>query len=281
VQAVATGTPSAQQPATPLRFRRSAEKLTAGQLRALRDAFSKVYPISDERGYQFYAGIHGYPLPAYCDMAHGHPEYFLPWHRAYLYFFERALRRQNADAALAWWDWTSSGSQANGIPKAYADKQAGTKANPLFNAKVNAAAVDQGKKRGDPRPSTTERFPGQPGTEPLPTAQWLTRLIENHPDFTDFSNRLEKVHGDVHVWVGGHMSDIGFAAYDPIFWAHHTMIDRVWSLWQIRWGKTPPAAALDQALSPFPMTVRQTLSTQALGYDYAGSTAHAPAGPVN
>jgi tyrosinase len=277
---VATGTPSAQQPATPLRFRRSAEKLTAGQLRALRDAFTKVYPIADERGYQFHAGIHGYPLPAYCDMAHGHPEYFLPWHRAYLYFFERALRAQNADAALPWWDWTSSGSQATGIPKAYADKQAGTKPNPLYSSKVNPVAVEQGKKARRPRPAVTERFPGQPGTNPLPTATWLTRLIENHPDFTDFSSRLERVHGDVHVWVGGHMSDIGFAAYDPIFWAHHTMIDRVWSLWQLRWGKTPPAAALDQALSPFPMTVRQTLSIHALGYEYAGSSAHSPAGPV-
>jgi tyrosinase len=277
---VATGTPSAQQPATPLRFRRSVERLTPGQLRALRDAFARVYPISDERGYQFYAGIHGYPLPAYCDIAHGHPEYFLPWHRAYLYFFERALRAQNGDAALPWWDWTSPGSQTTGIPKAYADGQAGNKPNPLYAAAVNAAAADQGEKRGDPRASTTERHPAQPGTNPLPTAEWVAWLIDNHPSFTDFSSRLEKAHGDVHVWVGGHMSDIGFAAYDPIFWAHHTMIDRVWALWQLKWGKTPPAPALDQALSPFPMTVRQTLSVHSLGYEYAASSAHSPAGPV-
>lgn len=277
---MATGTPSATQPATPLRFRRSVERLTTGQLRALRDAYAKVYPIADERGYQFYAGIHGYPLPAYCDIAHGHPEYFLPWHRAYLYFFERALRAQNSGAALAWWDWTSPTSQAKGIPPAYADKQVRKAANPLNAAKVNAEAVDQGKKRGDPRPSTTQRDPGRPGTAPLPTANWVARLIANHSDFVDFSNRLERAHGDVHVWVGGHMSDIGFAAYDPIFWAHHTMLDRIWHLWQLKWGKTPPAAALDQALPPFPMTVRQTLSIHSLGYEYAASSAHAPAGPV-
>jgi tyrosinase len=278
---VATGTPTTSQPATPLRFRRSVEKLTPGQLRALRDAFSKVYPIGDERGYQFYAGIHGYPLPAYCDIAHGNPEYFLPWHRAYLYFFERALRAQNRDAALPWWDWTSSGSQTQGLPKAYTDKQAGNKPNPLYAAKVNAKAVEQGKKRGDPRPSTTERDPGRPGTTPLPTAGWLTRLIDNASDFRDFSNRLERAHGDVHVWVGGHMSDIGFAAYEPIFWAHHTMIDRVWHMWQLKWGKNPPAATLDQALPPFPMTVRQTLSIHSLGYEYSASSARATVRPVS
>ena len=27
------------------------------------------------------------------------------------------------------------------------------------------------------------------------------------------------------------MGTIAFAAYDPIFWAHHTMIDRLWRLW--------------------------------------------------
>ena len=278
---VATGTPSANQPSTPLRFRRSVEKLTTGQLRALRNAFTKAYGISDERGYQFYAGIHGYPLPAYCDMAHGHPEYFLPWHRAYLYYFERALRRQDPNAALPWWDWTSSGSQTDGIPKAYADKRVGTKPNPLYQAKVDPRAVEQGKRRGDPRPATTERQPGRPGTVPLPTAQKITNLIEHASSWTDFSNRLEGIHGDIHVWVGGHMSDIGFAAYDPIFWAHHTMIDRVWYLWQLKWGKTPPAAALDQALAPFPMTVRQTLSIHSLGYEYAASSAHAPVSSVS
>jgi tyrosinase len=277
---MATGTPSATQPATPVRFRRSVEKLTAGQLRALRDAFTKVYAISDERGYQYHAGIHGYPLPAYCDMAHGHAEYFLPWHRAYLYFFDRALRAQNANASLPWWDWTSPGSQANGIPPAYAQAKVGKQDNPLYRAKVNPEAVAQGRRRGDPRPATTQRDPGLPGTVPLPTTRWLNNLIDNHSSFVDFSNRLERTHGDIHVWVGGHMSDIGFAAYDPIFWAHHTMIDRVWSMWQLKWGKTPPAAALDQALTPFPMTVRQTLSIHALGYDYAASSAAAPASRV-
>ena len=46
----------------------------------------------------------------------------------------------------------------------------------------------------------------------------------------------------MHIWVGGHMGQIPFAAYDPIFWAHHTMIDRLWRLWQLRHpGTLPPA----------------------------------------
>jgi tyrosinase len=70
------------------------------------------------------------------------------------------------------------------------------------------------------------------------------------------------------------MTQIAFAAYDPIFWAHHTMIDRLWRLWQLRHpGALPPAAILLDALPPFRATVRQTLDVTALGYDYATSTA--------
>jgi tyrosinase len=48
------------------------------------------------------------------------------------------------------------------------------------------------------------------------------------------------------------------------------MIDRLWRLWQLRHpGSLPPASILDEALPPFRMTVRQTLSVTALGYDYA------------
>jgi tyrosinase len=75
------------------------------------------------------------------------------------------------------------------------------------------------------------------------------------------------------------MSDIATAAYDPLFWAHHTMIDRVWRLWQLRHPHAePPASMRHVALPPFPMTVADTLDTNALGYDYAASTA-STAGP--
>ena len=66
------------------------------------------------------------------------------------------------------------------------------------------------------------------------------------------------------------MGDIPFAAFDPIFWAHHAMIDRVWRLWQLRHPQAGvPASLLGEALPPFQMTVRQTLDSSTLGYDYA------------
>ena len=93
-------------------------------------------------------------------------------------------------------------------------------------------------------------------------------------DFLDFSEAAEELHNRVHVWVGGHVSQIPFAAFDPIFWAHRAMVDRLWRLWQLRHpGARPPAALLDDALPPFRMTVAKTLDPTALGYDYAVASA--------
>lgn len=271
---MSTGTPSAQQPATALRFRRNADRLTAGQLRNLREAFARAQAIPDDRGYGFHAGIHGLPLPIGCDNAHG-TEYFLPWHRAYLYFLERALRDLVPRAMLAWWDWRTGPRRPPALPRAFADARADGAPNPLAGARVDPLALRQARAAGLTVPSRTSRRPGANSAVELPSAADVSAILEL-ADFGDFSAQLEGLHDRVHVWTGGHMGMIPFAAFDPIFWAHHTMVDRIWRLWQLRHpGARPPARILDEALPPFRMTVRQTLDVTALGYDYAVSSASA------
>jgi tyrosinase len=259
VPAVALAAPAA------LRHRRSVRRLTAGQLADLRHAFTAAQAIHDDRGYQHHAGIHGLPLPMYCT--HGSP-LFLPWHRAYLYFFERALQDRVAGVTLPWWDWTHA--HAEGIPAVYAGSQAGGQPNPLHGSPIQPSGREPGGS------DHTVREPGGPGAPPLPSPQALAGVLAL-TDFLDFSNQLEDIHNGVHVWVGGTMGDIATAAYDPLFWAHHAMIDRVWRLWQLRHPHAgPPASLLHRALPPFSATVADVLDSNTLGYDYAASTASAP-----
>jgi tyrosinase len=270
LRGVATGSPRAQDPVAPVRFRRNADRLTRGQLSLLRAAFAAVYGIQDDRGYAHHAGIHGLPLPIGCDNAHGTP-YFLPWHRAYLYFFERALRDRVGDAMLTWWDWRTGPNRPARVPEPFSKTRISGKANPLHSARVPRLALDQGRRAGMNVASRTTREPGDPRL--LPTVREARDVLELR-DFLDFSSALEGLHDRVHVWTGGHMGLIPFAAFDPIFWAHHTMVDRLWRLWQLRHpGGRPPRSILDEALPPFRMTVRQTLDVTALGYDYAVASA--------
>ena len=97
----------------------------------------------------------------------------------------------------------------------------------------------------------------------------MTNVMEENT-YDGFWNKLENVHDAVHVWVGGAMSAVPTAAYDPVFWSHHAMIDRLWYIWQIsQKGAQPPADLLSVVLSPFPMTVAQTLDIANLRYEYA------------
>jgi tyrosinase len=273
---MSTGAASPQHPTVPLRHRLNIDSMNASQLSDFRAAVQAAMAISDERGYNYHAGIHGYPLPISCDIAHGRP-IFLPWHRAYLYFFELALRDQQPGVTLPWWDWTTD----RHIPRAYDEPKVGEDPNPLYSAKVDPLARQQGERAGDVKGPMTTRRPGADGSPPLPSEEDIKKVLEL-PGFLDFTHQLENFHNNVHVWVGGpsgDMSDIPFAAFDPIFWAHHAMIDRVWRMWQLRHpSASVPATLLDEALPPFNMTVRQTLDANTLGYDYAVQAASSRAG---
>lgn len=256
-----TVTPARAQAPQALRHRRSVRRLTAGQLADFRRAVAEAQAIGDDRGYQSWAGIHGLPLPISCVH---HRELFLPWHRAYLYMFEKALQERVPGVTLPWWDWTN---HATGIPDAYSKQRVEGKRNPLFNSPIQPSG------RAKPGQLRTNREPLAP--EELPSIAEVDFVLRDK-DFLGFQTQLESIHDGIHEWTGGTMGVIATSAYDPLFWAHHCMIDRLWYLWQLRHSRVGvPANLIDRALAPFPMTVRDVLDVTQLGYDYAASTAAA------
>jgi tyrosinase len=241
--------------ATNLVTRVSVDTLSDASLALLRQGYAAMQAISDNRGFHALSGIHGIP-EHYCH--HG-DLLFLPWHRAYLYNFEQYLQDRAAGATIPWWDWTSDTSHKTGIPAAFsaATDPAG-KPNPLLQSQIDEPKFNR----------ATVRHPGAP--KKLPTADDVNQAL-GLADFADFSGQLEvQIHNRVHMWVGGDMGIIPLAAFDPIFYSHHTMIDRIWYLWQVKNapGSMPPDL-LDQVLPPFNMTVSDVLDISKLGYQYA------------
>jgi tyrosinase len=253
-----------------LRLRKSVTQLSSAEVAGLRSGISKMVSLSDDRGYEFWAGIHGLPLPTYCQ--HGSP-LFLPWHRAYLYHFEQYLLDQEPNVSLPWWDWSTQ----QGIPEVYADATvAGGATNPLASAPVSGIPDSQFQALGESPITQTSRAPGPNATLPSPGEVASVLDLDNFLTFTD---QLETMlHNRVHVWAGGSMGLIPVAAYDPLFWAHHTMVDRLWALWQ----QSHPGAELGGGLTvntsippPFGMTIGQVLSIATLGYEYAAASSSA------
>lgn len=267
------------------------------EIARLRRAYARMKSLNDDRGYDFFASIHGLAMPIWCH--HG-TALFLPWHRAFLYFFELGLQtrlgprfttRTPADGDLAevglpWWDWTSELSHSDGLPDSYTDPDPD---NPLRDAEIGSCAGGQSLATGvwsaamtnlvrtnpglsgtitTTDPPTTQRFPGDPAD--LPTGMEVDDDVMSQTTFDSFSTALENVHNSIHVWVGGAMAAVPTSAYDPIFWSHHAMIDRLWYIWQLSQnGVDPPASLMNVVLAPFPMTVADTLAIANLRYDYA------------
>jgi tyrosinase len=249
-------------------LRENIEELSDNSLTDLREAFKRIMEIQDNRGYNYIAGFHG--VPGWYCWHHGSRSrgdlsrpfnLFCPWHRAYLYWFEQFLKDRLEHVNLPWWNWSSEASRTNGIPKAFSDEFVNGTPNPLYKAHILVPNSNP------PFDEDTRRDPQDPSD--LPTPQMIDELLELN-DFDDFDIILENIHDQIHGWVGGSMGLVSTAAYDPLFWSHHCMVDRLWYLWQLRHGFTNGMQdMLDEVLEPFPLRVRDVIDIRSLGYEYA------------
>jgi tyrosinase len=258
---------------------------TPDALTVLRDAYSRMQQLgaADNRSWIHWSGIHGFAeflCWHHSKVGKGNDQrpfnLFLPWHRAYLLYFEHSARDQNKAASIPWWDWTSPVSHKSGIPKSFAIPKLSGQRNPLASGPIPVLPATPSARAEPARFS--QRRPGRPAR--LPTAKRASALLAL-TSYLDFSSQLEDVHDEIHGWAGGDMGVVATSAFDPIFWSHHCMIDRLWYLWQLRHGVSNiPPDYLDRPLAPFALTVRDVLDINRIGYEYASTTLHAgAAGP--
>ena len=253
-----------------MNLRKDVRNLSDQELTDLRTAYGQMMQIRENRGYNYLAGLHGVP-GWYCWHHQRNTRtilsarLFLPWHRAYMYRFEQAVQDQNPEVNVHWWDWTSDTSRSEGIPRAFSDITFGddNQTNPLYQSHMYVPTANP------PLDQDTFRSPASPLD--LPTREDIDRLL-TLSDFGDFNDELEDIHDRMHVWVGGSMAQVATAAFDPIFYSHHAMIDRIWWIWQLENGNSGmPPNLLNMVLEPFNLTVRDVLNIYDLGYDYASS----------
>lgn len=251
-----------------LRIRQGVHNLSDADVTAFRSAYAQMQAISDNRGYQYFAGLHGVPN-WYCwhhqqnDHSAQQMQLFPVWHRAYLYNFEMAMRDRVPGVTLPWWDWTLRPPRQNGLPQIFTDRAAGDQPNPLLSFRINLPSTNP------PLVRATRRQPERPSE--LPAQDDVDNVLAA-TDWGDFADALENVHDQVHGWAGGDMGIVGSAAFDPIFWSHHSMIDRIYWLWQVKNGNSNISSdLLDVPLAPFNLRVRDVLNVNDLGYDYAAA----------
>lgn len=189
---------------------------------------------SDPTSWAYQAAIHGThaskTLALYNNCQHG-TWFFLPWHRMFLYYFERIVRAAVADngGSSAWslpfWDYEGPGQQPS-LPPAFRPSST----MPALQA-TRASAVNAGRALSS---AVTSSAHAQACGAFVGTTEFgggITGVAQ----FSNDTGQLEnQPHNVIHNAVGGTqgpMRDPQAAAQDPIFWLHHANIDRLWWLW--------------------------------------------------
>jgi polyphenol oxidase len=243
------------QPGLPMRTRQAAHLVDAEYTAKITKAYAlmRALPDTDPRSFNNQANLHC----AYCDNHFFYPEYpnsrleihrnwlFLPWHRLFIYHHERILAKLLGDDtfALPFWDFDNQSSQkpeGNTYPLIYRNKD-----SPLFDPLRQAcSAYPRLVDFQDPfqfcpnKTADYQRFQNAHAmyTQIVATPT-LPTLFHGEPyRYGDIGavggGTIEvKPHGSMHVWANVAKATFTNSASDPIFYALHAEIDRLWKLW--------------------------------------------------
>lgn len=213
-----TGIPALADYAVGPTVRRNASGMSSNDpiLRGYRRAITAMRGLQDTNpcSWFYQAAIHGTTDPRNLtawNTCHNDPTFFWAWHRMYLYWFERIVRKYGRmyDWAIPYWDWTNASERAMPAPFRVSG-------DTLFDGTRNNSVNNGGQLSTSLATSVTNA---------------MTLL-----DYFSAQSSVNGPHGSVHVAVGGNMGDVDTAAQDPIFWVHHAQVDRLWNLWLAQGG---------------------------------------------
>jgi len=216
--------------------------------------------------------------------------WFLPWHRAFLAVTEWKLRAISGNPALAlpYWDWSSDRTiptafLRSGSPLARAVRH--TPDRPLTSVEVDHLLHDDALALAGVGALRCRAFRAW-SPEQIPYC--FGGMASPNADRWHGRSRLETVpHNAVHNYVGGEgpggalgdMTELSTAALDPVFYAHHANLDRLWEAWRndpLHRASEPADPAFLERRFPFPwldgtvvtLSVADVLDTRRLGYAY-------------
>lgn len=255
-----------------VRQRREIRTLTDAQRNTFFAAVKRLQSGARPTRYDNFTSIH-YSVRT---TAHGYA-WFFSWHRAYLVAFEKALQEHDPSIMLPFWDW-SYDSQAPELAPVWQSTWYGGNGRASDNCVVDGQFSNW-------RPAypsdhcLRRRWDDGNELSAFYSTDALRDIMRRTTSYDTFRREIESVpHGQVHVAIGLDMSTM-YSPNDPMFWAHHTFIDKLWADWQAMSSGRAASyngqnangrpARLTDVLSPYPQTVQQVMRTTSLCYTYA------------
>ncbi|XP_017644082.1 polyphenol oxidase, chloroplastic-like [Gossypium arboreum] len=286
-----------------IRIRPAAHLVDANYLEKFTKAMElmKALPDDDPRSFKQQANVHC----AYCNGAYDHVGFpdqqlqihfswlFFPFHRFYLYFYERILGKLIGDPnfAMPFWNWDSPPGMV--IPDIYVDPT-----SPLYDEKRNVdhqppklldldyAGTEELLSKRDQIKSNLSVMYRQMVTYKTPSLFHGAAYRAGDNPSPGMGSVENNPHTAVHRWVGDKrepfsedMGNFYSAGRDPLFYAHHCNVDRLWNIWKSLPGKKRTDFTdtdwldssflfYDENANLVRVKVRDCLNSRTLGYDY-------------
>ncbi|CAM0908421.1 unnamed protein product [Alopecurus aequalis] len=246
-------------PAEPLRVRRPVHAVGAEYMAKYERLIAIMKALPESHPHSFYqmANIHC----AYCTGSYrqtGDPElfmqihfswFFFPFHRAYIYFFERIAAKLLGDPGFAvpFWSW---------------DVPEGMRMPPEFDI-PSSPLYDPIRNPNHSPPKLVDLLFAKPGIEnnltddqqiqtnlqtmykqmignaALPTLFHGQPFRAGQTDMPGAGTVEQSPHNTMHTWVGNatktsfeNMGTYYSAGRDPLFYVHHNNLDRLWDAWR-------------------------------------------------
>ncbi|XP_019159369.1 PREDICTED: polyphenol oxidase II, chloroplastic [Ipomoea nil] len=222
----------------------------------------KELPADDPRNFYQQALVHC----AYCNGGYVQPDHpdkeiqvhnswlFFPFHRWYLYFYERILGKLIGDPTfgLPFWNWDTPAGML--IPQYFRNQN-----SPLYDENRSQAhlplVMDLGYAGTDNDATDQERISNNLALmyKSMVTNAGTAELFLGKPyksgdlPVNKGGGSIENIpHTPVHRWVGDvkprtqngeDMGNFYSAGRDILFYCHHSNVDRMWTIWQQLGGK--------------------------------------------
>ena len=161
---------------------------------------------------------------------------FLPWHRAYLYEFENAVRAANGGSCftIKYWDWrvdNFAGDATSNTPQIVSDMGGYFSGCSGVLGQWRYGCTSNTCSRNSPVRCLTRNKPSRHRN--LCLSGTLESEVNNRGSFGSVHEELQYgCHVMPHVVFPGSEMGSHESPFDPLFWSHHAMLDYAWSMSQ-------------------------------------------------
>ncbi|KAJ4027870.1 hypothetical protein NW752_000116 [Fusarium irregulare] len=174
---------------------------------------------------------------------------FLPWHRLFVHVYEKALRKCGYENVMPYWDWTIDSFDVPSSKIWDPETGFGGNGSPNKTSKVSETynmpcVIDGPFEHWQPKFYGTDEKQhclsrswndGSENVGDMFSTQYTPKAVKKIQaikHYDDYRQKLERgPHGAIHSAIGGDMIP-NSSPNDPVFFLHHTQIDRLWWLWQ-------------------------------------------------